>query len=477
LQQELGPYTFEKYHRKVNVSFSPDNTTVSFNEFFSFHPVPELTNGSLDDPVTTLNVALLGAIEVILAKSPSRFSGIIQYLARLVEGWKDPRVQGLFTTRPVGELLFGYKDPLLSRISHVVPGINPMVALVKNMTFEEESNPDPSQRDTVATGIDNIDNVCEFIQWHGMSHVDDWRPPHVEPVQGTDATQFKPGLRKGDELQVWVGDVFRYFTLIEGFGPGAESPKVGSVPVLRFRPDPTQREPDPRYYQSVPGLMNITAPMAADMGGVGPPLFLSLPGFCYADDSLTEGVEGITCDHLKHDIYLDVEPATGITLSALKTLMLSSWFGQKYKAVDPHVKDTFLPIFWAHESSEAAPEQLAGFKMMLFGQAAGQFFDTKAQPVGIVVGIIGGVLFVAGFVMNRPQRVWEEEDEGQGGGDDGIGAPLLGPGSVPASEGENEVLFEGSARNSNSVGGGPGLLMESRMTDTEEVLAGTAEEP
>jgi hypothetical protein len=355
-----------------------------------------------------------------------------------------------------------------------------MVALVKNMTAEEESDPDPSQRDIVATGIDSIDNVCQFIEWHGMAQVDAWRPPHIEPVQGTDATQFKPGLRKGDELQVWVGDVFRYFTLIEGFGPGAESPKVGNVPVLRFRPDPTQRAPDPRYYQSIPGLMNITAPMAASMGGVGPPLFLSLPGYCYADDSLAEGVEGITCDHLKHDIHLDVEPTTGITLSALKTLMFNSWFGQRYKAVDPHVKDTFLPIFWAHESSEAAPEQLAGFKTLLFAQGVRRLLDTTAQPVGIAVGILGGFVLVAGIVMGRPQRVWEEEEERLDEDGTDIGAPLLAPSSLPPSEVERalldgndaEIVFESSASN----GSGSGML-QSRVTDKEEMLAGAAEEP
>ena len=308
LQQELGPYTFTKFHRKLNVTFSPDNTSASFNEFFSFHPVPELTNGTLDDQVTTLNIPLIGAIEVILARSPARFAPWIQYLARLVDGWQDPRVEGLFTTRPVGELLFGYEDPLLARLAKLLPAlkINPTVALVPNMTAEQFNNPDPSLQDVMLTGVGNPASVCEFTQWRGMSQIDSWRPPHIERVQGTDATQFKPGLRKGDELQVWVGDVFRWFTLIEGFGPGAENPKVGFVPVLRFRPDPMQRAPDPRYYQSIPGLMNITAPMAAEMGGVGPPLFLSLPGYCYADESLKDGVEGITCDHLKHDIHLDV---------------------------------------------------------------------------------------------------------------------------------------------------------------------------
>ena len=305
-QEELGPYTFIKYHRKVNVSFSPDNTTVTFNEFFSFHPVPHLTNGSLDDPITTLNIALLGAIEGVFARTPARFAPWLQYLARVVDGWKDPRVQGLFTTRSVQELLFGYEDPLLSRLSHFLPGINPTVALVPNMTATQETEPNLDQQDVAYTGADGVDKVAQFLQWRGMREVTAWRPPHIEVVQGTDAMQFRPGLRRGDEIKVWVGDVFRWFTLIEGFGPGAESAKVGFVPVLRFRPDPTQREPDPRYYQSVPGLMNITAPMAAQSGGVGPPLFLSLPGYCYADDVLVRGVEGISCDPLKHDIHLDI---------------------------------------------------------------------------------------------------------------------------------------------------------------------------
>lgn len=34
---------------------------------------------------------------------------LLQMLAAWLEGWRDPRVQGLFTTRTVGELLFGYE--------------------------------------------------------------------------------------------------------------------------------------------------------------------------------------------------------------------------------------------------------------------------------------------------------------------------------------------------------------------------------
>ena len=42
---------------------------------------------------------------------------------------------------------------------------------------------------------------------------------------------------------------------------------LGPVPLLRFRADPKQGDPDERYFQYVQGLMNITSPRAA--GGWG----------------------------------------------------------------------------------------------------------------------------------------------------------------------------------------------------------------
>ena len=38
---------------------------------------------------------------------------------------------------------------------------------------------------------------------------------------------------------------------------------LGPVPLLRFRADPKQGDPDERYFQYVQGLMNITSPKAA----------------------------------------------------------------------------------------------------------------------------------------------------------------------------------------------------------------------
>lgn len=39
-------------------------------------------------------------------------------------------------------------------------------------------------------------------------------------------------------------------------------------------------------------------------------------------------------------------------MRAARRIQLSSWFGPKYAAVDPNVAPTFLPIFWAEETSQ-----------------------------------------------------------------------------------------------------------------------------
>lgn len=60
---EMGPYTFIEKHTRVNVSFHAENDTVSFDQIRTWHFVPEMSNGSLDDYVTNVNV--IAAVRMI----------------------------------------------------------------------------------------------------------------------------------------------------------------------------------------------------------------------------------------------------------------------------------------------------------------------------------------------------------------------------------------------------------------------------
>lgn len=53
---EMGPYVFLEKHKRINVNFNSNNDTLSYNQIRTWHFVPEMSNGTLDDKITNINV-------------------------------------------------------------------------------------------------------------------------------------------------------------------------------------------------------------------------------------------------------------------------------------------------------------------------------------------------------------------------------------------------------------------------------------
>lgn len=60
---EMGPYVFREKHTRVNVTFHSENDTVSYDQIRTWHFMPSMSNGSLDDEVTNVNV--IAAVRLI----------------------------------------------------------------------------------------------------------------------------------------------------------------------------------------------------------------------------------------------------------------------------------------------------------------------------------------------------------------------------------------------------------------------------
>ena len=143
------------------------------------------------------------------------------------------------------------------------------------------------------------------------------------------------------------------------------------VRLLQYHPDDALAAPDPRFYTEIAGLMNVTACQAVGPSGhggdaAGPPLFMSFPHFCYVDPVVAAQTVGTRCDPARHDLWLGVEPITGITMAAAKRLQVSSAFDARYPAFDPAVTPTILPIFWAEEVAEVSDEDAERFVGTLY---------------------------------------------------------------------------------------------------------------
>ena len=69
--------------------------------------MPELSNGSLNDNITFMNVPALGMIETAMHSNSKVMSPSIVNV--ILNAFKEK----LFITKTAGELIIGYKDPLL----------------------------------------------------------------------------------------------------------------------------------------------------------------------------------------------------------------------------------------------------------------------------------------------------------------------------------------------------------------------------
>lgn len=53
---EVGPYVFLEKHTRVNITFHPENDTVSYDQIRTWHFMPNMSVGTLDDNITNVNV-------------------------------------------------------------------------------------------------------------------------------------------------------------------------------------------------------------------------------------------------------------------------------------------------------------------------------------------------------------------------------------------------------------------------------------
>ncbi|KFM25479.1 Scavenger receptor class B member 1 [Auxenochlorella protothecoides] len=412
--EEIGPFIYTKHAIKQGITFL--NGTVSFHDYTYYLPCPELTPLSLDTPITTLNLPLVGALEKIGGYAPASAARWLSWLARAVEAWSGADVEGLFTTRSARELLWGYDDPLLKRLHWFAPGLDPHFTIVHNISGAAAAATRPVN--VMATGARDPREVWQAREWRGLTRVTAWAPPHVERVRGGDGLQFQPGVTLGQSHVVWVGEAFRAATLL-----AQEETSLHGVPLIRLRTDPHQGDINPTYFQYIQGLMNITGPMASGRqrvaGGVGkrvfwgplgqagktgPPLFLSMPHYCGADPALAAGVVGLKCDPARHKLHLDVEPHTGITVRGARRIQLSSWFGPRWKPIDGGVTPTYLPIFWADEASEASEEQMQLFKPLLRADQARALLNHWHWHLVAALTTAGAALLVLAATLTPPEE-------------------------------------------------------------------------
>ncbi|KAL4660455.1 lysosome membrane protein 2-like [Arapaima gigas] len=215
---QIGPYTYKEYRPRENLTYLENGTKLSAFNPKSFVFVPEMSAGDPKvDLVRTVNIPFVAVMNEM-----SSYSFIIR---PLVSFWMNSIGVELFTTRTVHEMLWGFKDPLLSQIHTLKPDVEEYFGLMykKNGSHEGEF--------VFLTGENNYMDFGRIDTWNGLRRMTWWSSNQSNMINGTDGSTFHPLLSKDELLYIFAADLCRSIHLAY-----VEDVEVQGIPAYRFAP-------------------------------------------------------------------------------------------------------------------------------------------------------------------------------------------------------------------------------------------------
>ncbi|XP_070625471.1 scavenger receptor class B member 1 isoform X3 [Bos indicus] len=307
--QEHGPYVYREFRHKSNITFN-NNDTVSFLEYRSYQFQPDKSRGQESDYIVMPNILVLSA-SMMMENRP----GLLKLMMTLAFSTLGQRA---FMNRTVGEIMWGYDDPLIHLINQYFPNSLPFKG--KFGLFAELNNSD-SGLFTVFTGVKNFSRIHLVDKWNGVSKVNYWHSDQCNMINGTSGQMWAPFMTPESSLEFY-------------------SPEA-------CREKASLRVPDSSFHADAP-------------------LFLSHPHFYNADPVLAEAVSGLHPNPKEHSLFLDIHPVTGIPMNCSVKLQLSL-FVKSVKGIGQtgNIQPVVLPLMWFEESGAMEGETLETFYIQL----------------------------------------------------------------------------------------------------------------
>ncbi|XP_013784353.1 scavenger receptor class B member 1-like [Limulus polyphemus] len=375
---EVGPYVFRESRKKVNVTWNENNNTVSYAQVRTWHFEPDLTLGSLDDIITTLNVPAIAAAQ----KMKNKMFGlktIDLLLSKANSTW--------FIHQPIRKLLFdGYEDIFLKAVKSILP-----TAQEKFGWFYEKNNTDDGIY-TIFTGKDKIENLGRVDMWKGSGTAGAWEGT-CDMINGTAGDMWPPFRESKDEkLTVYVSDICRSVSL-----SFLKETEIKGITAFHYWADNTVLDNgmldfDNKCFCSSNGTQCLPAGgLNASTCSEGVPIVISYPHFLYADSSYRQLVDGMKPDPEAHQFFIDLEP-----VSRVPTFSSSILFFQNITS------RSFVPIFWF--SQVATIDDETAKKLQLITSDLPNYVTVGSFILVILGGIIVTFTFFFAIKIARKRK-------------------------------------------------------------------------
>ncbi|XP_072518509.1 lysosome membrane protein 2 isoform X2 [Salminus brasiliensis] len=334
----MGPYTYREYRPKINVTFVDNGTKVSALTPKSFVFVPEMSAGDPStDSVTTVNIPAVAVMNKLKDVSFWSRTAISMFMSSIGTT--------MFMTHTVDELLWGFEDPLLSRLQKIKPEVDERFGLMldKNGSADGEF--------VYFTGEQNYLEYGRVDTWKGQKLMSFWNTNQSNMINGTDGSAFHPFLTKEERLDVFTADLCRsIYMLFE------KEVDVKGIPAYRYTPPRDvfasgKNNPENEGFCLDPekclddGVLNVAVCRK------GAPVIVSFPHFYLGDQKYVDAIEGLSPVHEQHQTFLDLNPTTGVPVRAAKRAQINILLDRVNGfPMTRSLNGTVFPIMFLNES-------------------------------------------------------------------------------------------------------------------------------
>lgn len=214
--------------------------------------------------------------------------------------------QQAFVNCTVGEVLWGYDDPLISLVNKYLAG---MCLFKGKFGLFSEFNNSHSGLFAVFTGVKDFSHVHLVDKWDGISKVNYGHSDQCNMINETSGQMWAPFVTPESLLEFYSPEACRSMKLTY-----QEAGAYESIPTFRFKAPDTCLPTGPSTRPTRASVRACSRASRTSAPAVSTRPFLSHPPFYNANPSLAEAVLGLHPSEKEHSLFLDIHPVTGIPM-------------------------------------------------------------------------------------------------------------------------------------------------------------------
>jgi len=397
--QERGPYTFLERHFKTDIVWN-QNGTITYKQIRTWEYAPELSNGSLEDPITVLNPIGAGLGPMIKGNVTPNLRWMVNML---LKGIKEK----LFITKTVNEILFsGFHDPIFDKLEELIkfiPQIKKMIppgSVTDKFAFFYNRN-----------GTDYVDGVWNMFtgvdnEGARMGQVYSWNystqaayPQACGHIRGS-AGEFFPPTENKTYVSIFSNDLCR--TIDFSYSKEMSVNGINSYEYVLDKSLFANSSQNPSNKCFEDGHQLPSGVFNSSICRFGAPVFISQPHFFQADASyLFEVEEGLHPLEETHGSFLRLEPVAGVPTDVGIRIQVNIYLSPVEKiSMLENVREMMFPIMW-QESEAGVPSNMA-FPMILLAN-----LENIMEGVGLmfIATVISTLIIYAIIKVTRRREV------------------------------------------------------------------------